>query len=105
MLLVFWFLIISLVFIIGGIVLFIFNDSSEDSAQTLVIIGLVGLIISGCLGIRTKKCRITQELINNEFKTNYTVEEIFWGGETIKKMLEGTLERKEIDVILKQINL
>jgi len=100
MLLVWWFLIGSFVFIIGALIL-VFFDFDDETIQGLVVIGIIGLIITGCLGVRTKKCKITQELINDEFKTNYTVEEIFWGEKAIKEMLEGTLERKEIDVNFK----
>ncbi|KKN06846.1 hypothetical protein LCGC14_1073050 [marine sediment metagenome] len=101
MLLVWWFLIVSLVFVIGAVVLAMFSDFEEESLMALIIVGIIGLIITGCIGIRTKKSIITRDLINNKFKTNYTVEEIFWSEEAIKNMLEGTLERKEIDINFK----
>ncbi len=99
MLLVWWFLIGSLIFIVGALVLAFFDF--EEGITTLVIVGIIGLIITVCIGIQTKKSIITRDLINNKFKTNYTVEEIFWSEEAIKNILEGTLERKEIDINFK----
>jgi len=104
---------ISFILVIAGISLFIFiimilpiwyrftgRKTSlywDEKIWIPISIFLIAGAVSIFLIICWKSSCVKADMINRKFGTNYTYEEVFWGGEIITDMLEGTYERKKID--------
>jgi len=98
MLMIIWFFIIAVVLIVGGIVLCQTIGDYDEGTVIPIILGSILMVIAlGCLAQYHTRS-VKADLINKKFGTNYTYEEVFWGGGIIQKMLEGDLIRAEISV-------
>lgn len=97
-------LIASIALAIIGVALMWYSESSSSSFDWLIFLFGIVLIIVGALGLITlvinvynwKAASVKAELINREYGTQYTQEEVFYASGVINTIRE--LDRKRIEV-------
>lgn len=66
-----------------------------DDLKAFLITVLLAIVLT-MFSLCWYQSSIERKLINEKFGTNYTTKEVFWGGETIKELLEGEKNRIEL---------
>jgi hypothetical protein len=94
------FVVISLIAIFGGS--FVSKAAPDCSGLEIggfvvLAIGIVGLVVAGCLTVSAVKSSKDAEFLNSEYGTHYTTEQMFWNGSEIKGMVIGNRTRLQIE--------
>lgn len=94
-------LVVSIIVMVLGALL---SDSSWGDMLGIVMLVLGGIgaailaMVFVIVAVETYEGKIKAQILNREYGTNYTVEEITWGEDVVDKVLE--LQRQRIELTI-----
>ena len=90
--------VLAIVLTVFGIMAACLRWSDGEWPYVMFILGVFLVFIFAGIGLGAHTANINAQLLNSEYGTQYTAEQMFFSGKTIKVILEGSRQRIDGDL-------